>query len=960
MDVVVANCKLAERGAQWIWGHRDDYTAYNDSVIIKKAFALKSYQKVEFNCAVDSYYRLEVNGQWVGDGPARSWDDYLSVDSRDITAYCHPGENEILLWCRYYGCGTFRGVHLHAGLIGELLLTASDGREEYLPTSTDWLVSSERILLSNVPKVSIQMEPFEIYSAWQVEDTEWLPAALVPEKYTRSRRGFYQRRVAFPVATDHPCIGFAKLYGGRTFDKVYSLAHVRRMYGNVLEGDGRVYAPFGLAAVIRVDQATAFTIQHPQLDRGVVQFSLNGLLLSTEAVVVEPGEYLLIGFSRNIVCNDKQITFAIDADKPWTAHNPYNTLETDTWLYLPFRQYGFQQDDLIWRSFANELDGGKEKAFDKVSQHWLEAVTSVDAIASLPATVSVFSEAELFDCDPYLAYQLSYLDQPQALEFVEPEGNLYDLDLEPFAAVDLIFDFGEQVCGYYRFSFQSDDAGGCIDFCSLEYITPEGVMQFPERNRNGMRYRAKKGQNHYQSCKRRSGRYVVVRFEGFSRLPVDFSFDCVETHYPAKQAGDFNCSNQNLNEIFALARRSLRLCTEDVYTDCPLYEQTLWVGDLRHEALIGYYLNGETEIARNSLLLAAESLTRYEIVSAQAPTCWKVLVPAFSFLWCQSVWEYYWYTADKSLLEVLYQPMRSNLQAAAARLNDEGLFAGPFWNFFDWVKMDQDHETYLINSQLMVAALQAFIKVSDTLAIRDDKEWALQLLQKLTAGIDSAWDASHDGYRDAPQAEAASASYSRHTSVLAFLYDIVPLSRRKAVLDNCLNQRKDLVEFGSPFALMFLYEALDKADSPEKIISDLIEKYLPMLESGATTGWESFPSGSLSNALFPTRSHCHGWAAIPIYFFQRVILGLRPIAAGCRVFELCPCALNLDWASGSVATPHGLVEVSWRRQGDILELSFSAPLEIEVRIAEKIANNSVWQISRNEYNYNYEKNTIPC
>ena len=158
---------------------------------------------------------------------------------------------------------------------------------------------------------------------------------------------------------------------------------------------------------------------------------------------------------------------------------------------------------------------------------------------------------------------------------------------------------------------------------------------------------------------------------------------------------------------------------------------------------------------------------------------------------------------------------------------------------------------------------------------------------------------------------------------------------KKDLLNNVISPPSDMVKVGSPFAIFYMYEMLEKYGCYDFIINSIRENYLPMLDSDATTVWESFASGTLGREEFPTRSHCHGWSSAPLYFFNRVILGIRAVSAGGESFEISPFfAPNLDWAEGSFAAPMGKVEVSWRRNSaGETEVSYKAPVGVEVKLA---------------------------
>ena len=51
-----------------------------------------------------------INGQWVNDGPCRSWPDHFQYDVLDVGSCLNPGQNEILVLARYYGVGDFHRI----------------------------------------------------------------------------------------------------------------------------------------------------------------------------------------------------------------------------------------------------------------------------------------------------------------------------------------------------------------------------------------------------------------------------------------------------------------------------------------------------------------------------------------------------------------------------------------------------------------------------------------------------------------------------------------------------------------------------------------------------------------------------------------------------------------------------------------------------------------------------------
>jgi len=68
----------------------------------------------------------------------------------------------------------------------------------------------------------------------------------------------------------------------------------------------------------------------------------------------------------------------------------------------------------------------------------------------------------------------------------------------------------------------------------------------------------------------------------------------------------------------------------------------------------------------------------------------------------------------------------------------------------------------------------------------------------------------------------------------------------------------------------FMYDALLAVDSTkysEWVLNMIRSDYGYMLSQGATAAWETIEG---PDALSGTGSLCHGWSAIPVYYYHRL------------------------------------------------------------------------------------------
>jgi hypothetical protein len=273
-----------------------------------------------------------------------------------------------------------------------------------------------------------------------------------------------------------------------------------------------------------------------------------------------------------------------------------------------------------------------------------------------------------------------------------------------------------------------------------------------------------------------------------------------------------------------------------------------------------------------------------------------------------------------------------NLRGAESFCTDRDLFSGRFWNMFDWVNTDYGHATVTHNSMFLVGAIDAARGCARALGDREAGRWLAAWRRRLARAVEGLWDEDKQAYPDSIHADGTvSDGTCVHTSLLALNYDLAPPGRRDLLLRHLEQTPEGMVGIGSPFAMQYLFEALEKAGRPAAILKTIRKRYAPMLEAGATTVWEVLPGGTMHLGDFPTRSHCHAWSSAPIYFLNRLVLGIRQNGMGGTAFEISPFVDGLDHARGATATPAGPVSVAWKKADGRLLIQATAPKGVKLR-----------------------------
>lgn len=923
--------------ARWIWKSQPSYNPYQQTIFARRAFRVGAVERGVLRISADGQYRLAMNGEWVSDGPCRSWPEHFQYDQLDLTPYLVEGENELLVIARHWSAGTFHSVPRQAGLLAQLDLWLADGSTRRIASGRSWQVAEALAWQPDAPKVSIQMEPQELYDARLEDALLFEPAAVLYPAGRGPWQDLHPRDVALLTRKPLPPRSFlgANLVR-RNRDIVWCVPTARLANPGLIEANRSVSNAGGMCAWLGLDRPAEL-----RFVTDAFQLAVDGVAEPSGRYALAAGEHFVLALSSPLFGHDKDRSLRLlDPPDGLRLSNPLDPGAANPWCWIDLPAFSYHESDLVWPSISG-LDGARERLEANYEREVSRLLAEVSGAASFAEQLAPLARAlpaeEMFQRDPHWAF-ISRQPLGDARPWVEnPAGSMQDnLELTtihpaPEGDIELVYDLGEQSVGYYDLDLLAGE-GVEVDLFSVEHITTRGEIQHTWGNRNGMRYITRAGANRFTSLKRRAGRYLYVTLRNL-RQPLHIrKLQLVESTYPVDQQGWFDCSDSRLSRIWEISARTLKLCMEDTFTDCPLYEQTLWVGDARNEAVFAFDVFGAHDLARRCLRLTAQSLERYPIAGCQVPSSWDTLLPAWSFLWGIAVWDYYQASADLGFLAELWPAVLRNLQGASGLLDERGLFSGPFWNMFDWSGSDDGHNTVLHNSLLLVGAIGAALKCAGVLGETAHVGWLEEFRERLAAAANRLWDAQRAVYPDSVRNDGTlSPSASLHGLFLALLYDVLPPSEAPAALEKLLHPPADLVQVGSPFAMMYYYETLEKYDQQQAIMSSIYANYLPMLEAGATTVWEVFPTSRDRPADFPTRSHCHAWSSAPLHFLPRILLGVRPLEAGRTLVEVSPRPSGLSWARGALATPLGPVEVSWRREGDRLTLQARAPQGVTLR-----------------------------
>ncbi len=394
------------------------------------------------------------------------------------------------------------------------------------------------------------------------------------------------------------------------------------------------------------------------------------------------------------------------------------------------------------------------------------------------------------------------------------------------------------------------------------------------------------------------------------------------TSYDFDERGKFECSDPLLNRIWNIGWYTVRMCAHETYEDCPYYEQLQYVGDTRIQALVTYMASGDSQLPANAIRLMNVSRIPEGLTFSRYPDHILQVIPGFSLFWVLMVDDYYTYTGDLSLLREVAGGVYSVLRFFESYQTELGFISKvPYWNFHDWKfenggRPPASEEHCTMTTLLYKGALDAGVRVFEALG---DIHEAARFREKSEAVKNAlnqhAWSEQEGLYTDGVGIK----TLSRHANTYAILHDVADATRTERIATRLFDD--PALRSTTFYFAHYLHQTADKLNKPERILNDM-NRWIAMLEKGTSTWWET-PED--------TRSDCHAWSSTPTFTFMRLILGVRVKEPGFKRVEIRPFSAELKWAKGTVPTPHGDIQVSWKRE-DTFSIDVTIPEGIEADV----------------------------
>jgi hypothetical protein len=527
------------------------------------------------------------------------------------------------------------------------------------------------------------------------------------------------------------------------------------------------------------------------------------------------------------------------------------------------------------------------------------------------------------------------------------------LDVPAGTYTRLLLDMGRIVAGSVQFDV-SAPAGTTFDLCYVEDPLT-GAMPIMFGPSAGSRYVARGEQDRFQSFDMNGFRYAYLLVHGAAGKVSVNDFAVQEYHYPWQPGAAFECSDAELNRIFAAGIRTVQLNSWDAFMDCPTREQRAWVGDSVVHQMVHLVTNTDWRLAWHYLTLGNSPRPDGILpmsVSGDIEASGGMTIPDWSLHWVHGVYNLYRFTGDREAVLTFMPTVARVLRWYAPYQTRAGVLKDVTeWNLVDWSSLITDDNSAILTA-LWARGLREFAEIAGWLGENASMAWAEGLYAKAKAGFEIFWDQARGTYVDYVKNGVPQRPLNQIAGAAAIVSGLAPAERWQRIVDTITDPQKVVVStwmsFGGkpedaqkrmrnqmmgiyepdwdvesqivsaePFMSYLVHDAVAQAGLADRL-PEIYRRWSSFLVNGYDTIGEDWKHGT----------HVHSWSCTPTKDMVFYTLGVTPAEPGYTKARVAPRLGSLEWARGTVPTPHGLITVSAKR--DSLTIDSPVPVTVEL------------------------------
>jgi alpha-L-rhamnosidase len=510
-----------------------------------------------------------------------------------------------------------------------------------------------------------------------------------------------------------------------------------------------------------------------------------------------------------------------------------------------------------------------------------------------------------------------------------------------------LIDFGQNLVGWVRVHVRGP-AGTTIMLRHAEVLENDELGTRPLRSAKATdRFILSGGDDVFEPTFTFHGfRYVEV--DGWPSDLTPDALTAVVVSSELQRIGDFECSDELLNQLHRNVVWGTRGNFLDVPTDCPQRDERLgWTGDIAVYAPTAAYLFDVEDFLRDWLAdLAAEQRAANGMVGYVVPDALKYMKapsqfprPETTAIWSDAAawvpWALWQAYGNLQVLSDQYESMIAHVRRVESLLSPTGLWDTGF-QFGDWLDPtappDQPAASKADNGVVATACLYRDARIlEETAALlqrSEDERHFADLAKRTRTAFNEHY--VHDDGTIRSDAETVYA--------LAIVFGLLDEETGRL----CGKRLAELVAesgyhiqtgfAGTPYVLDALSASGHLDEAYRLLLQRECPSWLYTVSMGATTIWERWdsmlPDGTINPGEMTSFNH-YALGAVADWM-HRCVGGIAPLEPGySRVLIAPQPGGDIRWARSSLETKHGKISVSWSKDS-------GGPIELDIDVPEGV------------------------
>jgi len=429
----------------------------------------------------------------------------------------------------------------------------------------------------------------------------------------------------------------------------------------------------------------------------------------------------------------------------------------------------------------------------------------------------------------------------------------------------VIVDLGREMAGFVHLEVEAEP-GTVLDVAYGEHLDDGRVRALVGGRHFAFSYTAGSGRRSFTHWyKRIAGRYLELHARTGGAFTL-YHLTLREQEYPLKVLPyPEKLTDALARRIYDLSVDTLKLCMHEHYEDCPWREQGMYAMDSRNQALAGFYAFGEYDYPKACWQLFEPGLREDGMFPLTVPSRNPKTIPSFNLAWVIACCELVLYGGAE--YDVFQKTVERVLDAFSERLEDGCLSSleGPlYWNFFEWAqglggsnnRSDPARKSAAL-TLFYYGALRAYDRITP------GGRYARQMAAVRQRFHSLFWDGEAEAYRTF----SGEAHFTELVQSLALWCGLVPEAWEKALRGSLAERKNDWVRTTLSHEIYRIDAVMQEPERYFPVIHrEILETWGSMAFAGATSFWETIDGG---DAFGKAGSLCHGWSAIPVYFWQK-------------------------------------------------------------------------------------------